>query len=150
MLFIYCNSCLFYIYYFVFSIYYMLKNMTVYNCFLSFNYLFLPLQTLGFPGGSMVKDSTCQGWDSGNASLIPALGRSSRGGNDHPLQYFCLGNSMYRGVWQSTVHGVSKSQTGFSGSCMNCSYQIKFKVRMKWNYKIFIQHLLETNINVVC
>ena len=66
----------------------MLKNMTVYNCFLCFNYLFLPLQTLGFPRGSVVKDPACQTGDSGKASLIPGLGRSSGGGNDHPLHIF--------------------------------------------------------------
>ena len=92
----------------------MLKNMTVYNCFLSFNYLFLPLRTLGFPGGSVVKDSTCQGGDSGNASLIPGLGRSSRGGNDHLLQYFCLGNSMARVAWATTVYWVTKRQRRLS------------------------------------
>ena len=27
------------------------------------------------------------------------------------LQYFCLENSMYRGTWRVTVHGVTKSQT---------------------------------------
>ena len=26
----------------------------------------------------------------------------------HPLQYFCLGNSMDGGTWQATVHGVTK------------------------------------------
>ena len=27
------------------------------------------------------------------------------------LQYSCLENSMDRGAWQATVHGVTKSQT---------------------------------------
>ena len=30
----------------------------------------------------------------------------SRNGN--PLQYFCLENSLERGAWQATVHGVAK------------------------------------------
>ena len=29
-------------------------------------------------------------------------------GNGNPLQYSCLGNTMDRGVWQGTVHGISK------------------------------------------
>ena len=29
--------------------------------------------------------------------------------NDNPLQYSCLGNSMDKGAWQATVHGVTKS-----------------------------------------
>ena len=28
-----------------------------------------------------------------------------------PLQYSCLENTMDRGAWQATVHGVTKSQT---------------------------------------
>ena len=28
--------------------------------------------------------------------------------NGNPLQYSCLGNTMDRGVWQGTVHGISK------------------------------------------
>jgi len=31
-----------------------------------------------------------------------------------PLQYSCLENSMDRGAWQATVHGVLKSWTGLS------------------------------------
>ena len=44
--------------------------------------------------------------------LIPGLGRSPREGNGKPLQYSCLVNPMERGVWQVTVHNVTKSQTG--------------------------------------
>ena len=42
------------------------------------------------------------------------LGRSSGEGNDYLLQYFCLENSMDRGAWWATVHGVAKSQTQFN------------------------------------
>ena len=34
--------------------------------------------------------------------------------NGNPLQYSCLDNSLYRGAWQATVHGVTKSQTQLS------------------------------------
>ena len=43
--------------------------------------------------------------------LIPGLGRSPGEGNANLLQYSCLENSMDRGACQSTVHGVTKSQT---------------------------------------
>jgi len=36
------------------------------------------------------------------------------GGHGNPLQYSYLENSMDRGVWQATVHGVSKIQTWLS------------------------------------
>ena len=32
-------------------------------------------------------------------------------GNGNPLQYSCLENSMVRGAWSATVHGVEKSWT---------------------------------------
>ena len=65
----------------------------------------------GFPGGSDGKESTCSAGDPG---LIPGLGRSHGQGNGYPLQYSCLENSMDRGAWWTTVHGVSKSQTRLS------------------------------------
>ena len=42
-------------------------------------------------------------------SSIPALGRSSGGRNGNPLQYSGWDNSMDRGAWQATVHGVEES-----------------------------------------
>ena len=47
--------------------------------------------------------------------LIWGLGRSPVEGNGNPLGYSCLENSMDRGAWQATVHGVTKSQTQLSG-----------------------------------
>ena len=35
-------------------------------------------------------------------------------GNSYPLQYSGLENSMDRGTWQATVHGVAKSRTRLS------------------------------------
>ena len=49
--------------------------------------------------------------ETGEASLIPGLGRSPGGRPDNPPEYSCLENSMDRGAWQTTVHGVTKSQT---------------------------------------
>ena len=53
-------------------------------------------------------------WDAGDIGSIPGSGRSPGGGPSNPLQYSCLENPMDRGVWQATVHGVSKSQTRLS------------------------------------
>ena len=65
----------------------------------------------GFPGGSEVKASTCNAGDLGS---IPGSGRSPGEGNGNPLQDSCLENSMDRGAWWATVHGVAKSQTRLS------------------------------------
>ena len=61
-----------------------------------------------FPGGSDGKESACNARDLG---LMPRLGRSPGEGNGYPLQCSCLENSMDRGAWQATVHGVQNSQT---------------------------------------
>ena len=47
--------------------------------------------------------------DAKDLDSIPRSGRPPRAGNGHPLQYSCLENSMDRGVWRTTVHGVVKS-----------------------------------------
>ena len=65
----------------------------------------------GFPGGSDSKEYAC---NAGDLSSIPGLGRSPGEGNGNPLQYCCLENSMDRGLWWTTVHGVTKSQTQLS------------------------------------
>ena len=59
----------------------------------------------GFPGSSVVKNPFANARDVGS---IPGSGRPLGGGNGNPLQYFCLGNPMDRGVWWAVIHGVSK------------------------------------------
>ena len=61
-----------------------------------------------FPGVSDSKESAC---NAGYPGLIPGSGTSSGEGDGYALQYSCLENSMDRGAWQATVHGVAKSQT---------------------------------------
>ena len=62
--------------------------------------------------GSDGKESACSAADPG---LIPRLGRSpgesGEGGAAGSLQYCCLENSVDKGAWRATVHGVTKSQT---------------------------------------
>jgi len=54
------------------------------------------------------KESVC---NAGDVGLIPGSGIFPGGRDGNPLQYSCLGNSMDRGAWKATVHGVAKSQT---------------------------------------
>ena len=61
--------------------------------------------------GSAGKESACNAGDLGS---IPGLGRSPEEGNGYPLQYSGLENSMDRGAWQATIHGVTKSQPQLS------------------------------------
>ena len=57
----------------------------------------------GFLGGRAVKNLPVKG----DVGSIPGLGRSS-GGNANPLQYSCQDNSMDRGAWWATAHGVAE------------------------------------------
>ena len=66
--------------------------------------------------GSQVKKLPANAGDVIYAGLIPGLGRSPGKGNGNPFRYTCLENSMDRGAWQATVHGVAKSQTRLSMS----------------------------------
>ena len=50
----------------------------------------------------------------GDAGSIPGSERSPGIGSGNPLQYSCLGNSMGRGAWRTTVHGFAKSWTRLS------------------------------------
>ena len=61
-----------------------------------------------FPSGQDGKESICNVGDP-DSSL--GLGRYPGEGNGNPLQYSCLENSMDRGTWQATVHGVPESRT---------------------------------------
>ena len=66
---------------------------------------------MGFPGCSDDKESSSSAEDIGYTGLIPGSGGSLGGANGNPLQYSCLENSIDRGAWWATVHGVAESQT---------------------------------------
>ena len=53
-----------------------------------------------------VQETSCSIGDQGS---LPGSGSSPGEGNGNPLQYSCLENSMDRGAWWATVHGVAKS-----------------------------------------
>ena len=57
--------------------------------------------------------------NAGNMGSIPESGRSPGEGNDNPLQYTCLENSMDREAWQATVYGVAKESDMTEHVCMH-------------------------------
>ena len=59
----------------------------------------------------MMKNSPASSGDIRDTGLIPGLERFPGEGNGNPLQSTCLENSMDRGAWQATVHGLTKSWT---------------------------------------
>ena len=70
----------------------------------------------GLPKWRSVKNLPSIAGDTRDMGSIPWLERSPGVGNGNPLQYSCLENSMDRGAWWTTVHGVPKSQTQLSMS----------------------------------
>ena len=73
--------------------------------FFFFFFLICCFRSGSFPGGSVGKECTC---NTGDPGLIPGSRKSPGEGNGNPLQYSCLENPMDRGVWQATVHGVTR------------------------------------------
>ena len=66
---------------------------------------------MGFPGGSVGKETAYSPGDARDMGSIPGLGRSSGGGHGNPLHYSCLEDPMDKGAWQATVHRVAKNWT---------------------------------------
>ena len=62
--------------------------------------------SLGFPGSSVGKESTCSAGDLGS---IPGSGRFPGEGNGKPLQDPCLENPMDRGAWWAAAYWITKS-----------------------------------------
>ena len=63
---------------------------------------------LGLLCGSEGKESAC---NSGDPGLIPGLGRFPDGREWLPTPVFLPGNSINRGAWRASVHGVTESDT---------------------------------------
>ena len=65
-----------------------------------FKWIFRPLlwSACSFPGGAVVKNPFADSGDTRDAGSISGLGRSPGEGNDNPLQYCCLENSIDRGA----------------------------------------------------
>ena len=60
---------------------------------------------LGFPGSSAIKNPHAM-QETSQESQVPFLYQEDLLEKGSLLQYFCLENSMDRGAWWATVHGV--------------------------------------------
>ena len=71
-------------------------------CVIGLNVVLLHIELPWWLSG---KESICQ---CRRCEFDPWVARSPGEGNSNPLQYSYLENPMGRGVWQATVHGVTK------------------------------------------
>ena len=71
------------------------------------------------------KESPANAEDMRDAGSVPGWGRSPGRGHGNPLQYFCLENSLDRGAWWVTVHGVAKSWTLVK--CLSTQRKLRIK-----------------------
>ena len=71
----------------------------------------------------MIKNLAANAGDTGS---IPGSGRSSGEGTGNPLLYPCLENSVGRGAWGATVHGVAKSQIMTDGLTLSPTLCVRF------------------------
>ena len=62
----------------------------------------------------MEKNPPAIAGDTRDVGSIPGSGRFPAVGNCNQLEYSCLENSMDRGPWWPTVHGITKNRTGLS------------------------------------
>ena len=91
-----------------------LRLISKHDCFLLLlkNIYFLSVYLFGASQVvPVVKNPPTNAGDTRDVGSILGSERSLEVGNGTPLQYPCLENSMGRGAWQATVHGVPKSRT---------------------------------------
>ena len=55
-------------------------------------------------------------------------------GNGNPLQHSCQDNSMDRGAWQATAHGVAKSWTRLKQLNTHTKFNENLVIRAKLKY----------------
>ena len=70
----------------------------------------------------VVKNMPANARELRDTGSVPGLGRSPGGGHGNPFQYSRLENSMDRGAWWVTVHGVAKSRTWLSSFAQHSTY----------------------------
>jgi len=70
----------------------------------------------------VIKNTPAKAEGARDTGSIPDSGRSCGVGDDNPLQYSCLENSMYRGGWWAIVHGLQRVKHDWA-----CMYRIKYE-----------------------
>ena len=74
--------------------------------------------------------------DARDVGLILGSGRYPGGGNGNPVQSSCLENSMDRGAWWATFHGVTKSQIRLSKWAHTHNFKVTLGIRAEMSNKL--------------
>ena len=99
---------------------------------------------MGLPGSSDGKDLPAM-WETGS---IHGLGRSPGEQNGNPLQYSCLENSIDRGAWWSTVHGVANGHDWVTDTHTHASFSVfLFIVLIKISFQHCYFYLKNSNLS---
>ena len=95
---------------------------------------------MGFLDDVEVKNLFASAGDTRDMGLFPGSWRPSGVGNDNSFQYSCLENPMDRGVWWSTVHGITKIRKDQA----HTEYTHTHTQKHKFSYT------LQVNLNMKC
>ena len=98
---------------------------------------------MDFHGCWVVKNTPT---NAGKEGLIPESVRSPREGNGNPLQYSCLENSMNKGTWCATVHGVNNRVGHNLGTKKQ---QNNFYWKSSWFYLKNTDYILKYNLFLI-
>ena len=94
---------------------------------------------LGFPGGSVVKESAC---NAGDAGSIPGWGRSPGEGSGNPLHYSCLENPMDREAWWARVPRVKRVGNDLVSKPPWAYLSTVFTLCVRWVVHVHIQRYI--------
>ena len=86
---------------------YILSNTYTVSIYLS---IYIYMDLYGHICWHSSKETSCQCGRHRRCGFDPGLGRTLGVGNDNPLQYSCLENSMDGGSWQATFLGAAESR----------------------------------------
>ena len=94
---------------------YIIISKTLSLMFTNSNYCVYILIVISILGASLVAQ-TVRNPLAMQETEIRSLGRKDNAGegNGYPFQYSCLENSIDRGAWWATIHGVAKSRLQLS------------------------------------
>ena len=76
---------------------------------------------------------------------LPGMRTSPERGNGNPLQHSCMGNSMDRGAWRTTVHGVAK-ESDTTEHTHSSNRQNNIKISCFPNSEEYGHHLFQISI----